>query len=282
MTKLFGFAALLALVFGVATVAGGAVGPDRSDDAAAREDTPAGHGADTRDEDGGGHGDDAAAGGHAADAVRGLAVADDGLRLSLADTAASARARDDAALHDRRRRRPRARLRGRAREADAPDRRPPRRLRLPAPASDDGAGRHLEHADHAARRGRVSRLRRLQARRERDAGGRPDRRRRCRLPRAARADRRRYHRRVCRELDEHDGKLSFAITRDGKPVETEPYLGAGGHLVALREGDLAYLHVHPVDGHGVEFETELDPDSRYRLYLQFKHEGQVHTAEFTR
>ena len=26
---------------------------------------------------------------------------------------------------------------------------------------------------------------------------------------------------------------------------TEPYLGAGGHLVALREGDLAFLHVHP-------------------------------------
>ena len=44
MIKLFGFAALLALVFGVATVAGGAVGPDRSDDAAERADTPGGHG----------------------------------------------------------------------------------------------------------------------------------------------------------------------------------------------------------------------------------------------
>ena len=65
------------------------------------------------------------------------------------------------------------------------------------------------------------------------------------------------------------------------PVETEPYLGAGGHLVALREGDLAYLHVHP-SGAGVEFETELEPGSRYRLYLQFKHEGRIHTAEFTR
>ena len=42
--KLLGFAALLALVFGVATVAGGAVGPDRADDAAKRADTPAGHG----------------------------------------------------------------------------------------------------------------------------------------------------------------------------------------------------------------------------------------------
>ena len=101
--------------------------------------------------------------------------------------------------------------------------------------------------------------------------------------RAARALGRRYHRRVSRRArPPHDGKLGFTITRDGKPVETEPYLGAGGHLVALREGDLAYLHVHPVDGGGVEFETELDPDSRYRLYLQFQHEGEVHTAEFTR
>ncbi len=33
---------------------------------------------------------------------------------------------------------------------------------------------------------------------------------------------------------------------DGEPVtDIEPYLGAFGHLVALREGDLAYLHVHP-------------------------------------
>ena len=30
------------------------------------------------------------------------------------------------------------------------------------------------------------------------------------------------------------------------------------------------------------FEAELDPESRYHLYLQFKHAGQVHTAEFTR
>ena len=43
--------------------------------------------------------------------------------------------------------------------------------------------------------------------------------------------------------------LRFTITHDGRPVQTEPYLGAGGHLVALREGDLAFLHVHPEE-HG--------------------------------
>ena len=52
--------------------------------------------------------------------------------------------------------------------------------------------------------------------------------------------------------------------------------------MALREGDLAYLHVHP-EGHGeaVRFMTEFPSEGRYRLYLQFKHEGRVHTAEFT-
>ena len=74
--------------------------------------------------------------------------------------------------------------------------------------------------------------------------------------------------------------LRFAIAKDGRPVETEPYLGAGGHLVALREGDLAFLHVHPGDD-GVSFETELPTAGRYRLFLQFKHAGRVHTAAFT-
>ena len=42
--------------------------------------------------------------------------------------------------------------------------------------------------------------------------------------------------------------LTFTVTRDGTPVTTlQPYLGAAGHLVALRVGDLAYLHVHPMD-----------------------------------
>jgi hypothetical protein len=55
--------------------------------------------------------------------------------------------------------------------------------------------------------------------------------------------------------------------------------------VALREGDLAYLHVHPTTGAGsgpVAFMTEFPSEGRYRLFLQFKHEGKVHTAAFTR
>jgi hypothetical protein len=96
-----------------------------------------------------------------------------------------------------------------------------------------------------------------------------------------------------------EAELEFSITRDGEPVEVEPYLGADGHLVALREGDLAYLHVHPVEGaeheedRGAEhaeaggagepiaFATEFPSAGRYGLFLQFRADGEVHTAAFT-
>jgi hypothetical protein len=73
--------------------------------------------------------------------------------------------------------------------------------------------------------------------------------------------------------------LTMTVRRDGRPVtDLEPYLGAQGHLVALRAGDLAYLHVHP--GDGLEFGTEVPSPGRYHLYLDFKHAGTVRTAEF--
>jgi hypothetical protein len=75
--------------------------------------------------------------------------------------------------------------------------------------------------------------------------------------------------------------LDFTVTRAGKPVAIEDYLGAKGHLVALREGDLAFLHVHPDEDH-LRFEANLDTQYRYRLFLQFKTGGHVHTAAFTR
>ena len=78
-----------------------------------------------------------------------------------------------------------------------------------------------------------------------------------------------------------EADLRFTITRGGVPVETEPYLGAGGHLVALREGDLAFLHVHPTSDADVRFAATFPTEGRYRLFLQFKHEGRVQTVAFT-
>lgn len=85
--------------------------------------------------------------------------------------------------------------------------------------------------------------------------------------------------------------LTLSVAKDGRPVtDLQPYLGAYGHLVALRQGDLAYLHVHPQGapgdgttrpGPGITFHAEFPSATAYRLYLDFQHQGKVHTAEFT-
>lgn len=84
--------------------------------------------------------------------------------------------------------------------------------------------------------------------------------------------------------------LVLTVTRDGEPVTAlEPYLGAFGHLVALRDGDLAYLHVHAegdkpstgeTSGPEIAFAAEAPTAGRYLLYLDFQVDGRVHTAEF--
>ncbi|MFI8518718.1 hypothetical protein ACIGEZ_12965 [Streptomyces sp. NPDC085481] len=81
------------------------------------------------------------------------------------------------------------------------------------------------------------------------------------------------------------GELRLTVTKAGRPVtDLEPYLGAYGHLVALRDGDLAYLHVHPNEGGpgpDVSFTATAPSPGTYRLFLDFQHEGKVRTAAFT-
>jgi hypothetical protein len=81
-----------------------------------------------------------------------------------------------------------------------------------------------------------------------------------------------------------NSEIAFSVSRNGRGVELEPYLGAQGHLVALRASDLAYLHVHPLDdasSEAVRFGVEVPSSGAYRLFLQFQHEHRVHTASFT-
>ena len=89
-----------------------------------------------------------------------------------------------------------------------------------------------------------------------------------------------------------EASLRFETVKDGQTVQPEPYLGAGGHLVALREGDLAFLHVHPTEhghsesksgahGEPVAFAATFPTAGQYRLFLQFKHQGTVQTVAFT-
>ena len=88
-----------------------------------------------------------------------------------------------------------------------------------------------------------------------------------------------------------ESELTLTVRRDGAPVtDLQPYLAAYGHLVALRTGDLAYLHVHPTGepgdgvtpaGPGVTFATTTPSPGSYRLFLDFRHGDVVRTAAFT-
>jgi hypothetical protein len=89
-----------------------------------------------------------------------------------------------------------------------------------------------------------------------------------------------------------ESTITARVKRDGEPVTNlRPYLGAFGHLVALREGDLAFLHVHPQgdvpeadasSGPEVAFRVAAPTAGRYHLYLDFRVGQRVHTVAFTR
>lgn len=85
--------------------------------------------------------------------------------------------------------------------------------------------------------------------------------------------------------------LTLTVRKDGEPVtDLQPYLAAYGHLVILRAGDLAYIHVHPngepgdgvtEPGPEVTFHTAVPGPGTYRLFLDFRHGDVVRTAAFT-
>ncbi|MGY1943974.1 hypothetical protein [Nocardia asiatica] len=94
------------------------------------------------------------------------------------------------------------------------------------------------------------------------------------------------------ELTTGDGSLlALTVRKDGAPVtDLQPYLAAFGHLVVIRAGDLAYVHVHPngepgdgvtAPGPDITFHTAAPGPGIYRAFLDFKHEGIVRTAAFT-
>jgi hypothetical protein len=88
-----------------------------------------------------------------------------------------------------------------------------------------------------------------------------------------------------------ESELTLSVSRAGRPVtDLQPYLAAYGHLVALRDGDLAYLHVHPAGepgdgitapGPDITFYATAPSVGDYRLFLDFQHGDVVRTAEFT-
>lgn len=270
--KMLGFTAVLAAAFGVAALAGATVGPDR-DGAERGEAEAGGHGAEAR-----GHGADA--GGSAPDPVRGLAVSEGELRLELAATElergarselrfsildeAGATVRDFDVEHEKRMHVIVVRRDGSGFQHLHPELGEDGNWRVSVTLPD--AGSYRVFADFS-RQGEPRTLA-ADLTVDGDADYRP-------LPEPATlADAGDGY-----EVQRGDG-LEFTVTRDGEAITPEPYLGARGHLVALREGDLAYLHVHP-DEDALAFMADFPTEGRYGLYLQFKHRGEVRTAEFT-
>jgi hypothetical protein len=275
--KLAGFAAILLLVFGAAVAAGGAIGPERDgNDAAGADDAMSAHG-----------GDEAAT----PDPVRGLAASNDGLTLALQQTSLERGrptelrfsilgsdgqpVRDFEVEHEKRMHLIVVRRDGQGFQHLHPELGDDGVWHVALTLPDAGSYRVFADFKHDEKAQTLAADLAVDGEAEyaalpapatsADTGDGYDVRLDAGAVRAGR-----------------ETELSFTVTRGGEPVRTEPYLGAGGHLVALREGDLAYLHVHP-EGHdqAVEFMTEFPSEGRYRLYLQFKHEGRVHTAEFT-
>jgi hypothetical protein len=280
-TKLAAFVAALAVLFGGAALAGAAIGPDRDDDVASAE--PEGHSemTSTTETSPAEHG--------ATRPVRGLAVAEDGLRVVVADPELrrgrqetlrfrivddkGETVREFDVEHEKRMHLILARrdLSGfqHLHPEQAPDGSWSTNVRL------DDAGSYRLFADFSHEDENQTLAADLRVDGDADLRALP-------APQlAAKSDGGydvRLDARDARPGEEAD--LRFTISKDGVPVETEPYLGAGGHLVALREGDMAFLHVHPADD-SVRFAATFPTEGRYRLFLQFKHEGRVQTVEFT-
>jgi hypothetical protein len=79
--------------------------------------------------------------------------------------------------------------------------------------------------------------------------------------------------------------LLFRVFQDGRPVPNlDPYLGSYGHLVFLRQLDLAYVHTHPeaaLAGGAVKFWATAPSTGTYRMFFDFQVNGQVHSAAYT-
>ena len=83
--------------------------------------------------------------------------------------------------------------------------------------------------------------------------------------------------------------LTATVSRNGRPVtDLQPYLDTYAHLTAFHDNDLAFAHLHPhgtVNGdHGgptLSFEAMLPKAGDWRLFLQFRTAGVLHTAAVT-
>lgn len=80
--------------------------------------------------------------------------------------------------------------------------------------------------------------------------------------------------------------LKFTVEKGGKKLEEkdiQQYLGANAHIVMVSKETKDFLHIHPVSDKNfpIYAETHVKKAGLYRMWVQFKIDGIVHTADFT-
>lgn len=91
---------------------------------------------------------------------------------------------------------------------------------------------------------------------------------------------------VTRDDSPGEVDLTYRVATDSGPVESvEPYLGAAAHVVALREGDMAFVHAHAdqpaPSSSDLRVAVHAPSAGRYRVFIQFQHDGRVRTVAHT-
>ncbi len=81
--------------------------------------------------------------------------------------------------------------------------------------------------------------------------------------------------------------LMFNLSENGKPVtDLEPYLGALGHSVILKEATLDFIHAHPAQSvevtqtGAIDFMVKFPKPGTYKVFSQFQRGGKVITTDF--
>ena len=80
--------------------------------------------------------------------------------------------------------------------------------------------------------------------------------------------------------------LEIALEKDGKKLiekDLQQYLGAAAHIVMIGKVGKEFLHIHPVSDSRFPIfaQTHIEKPGIYRMWVQFKINGKVHTADFT-
>jgi hypothetical protein len=85
-------------------------------------------------------------------------------------------------------------------------------------------------------------------------------------------------------------KIRLAVSEPGgaRVESLEPHLGAYGHITAFHTEQLSTTHLHPVEVVGIPvlqgtltFDVWFGDAGDHRLFLEFRHNGQLHTAALT-